>query len=264
MDRPQQADVARTEAIPHTIPESQSERREQRIPMKHIGIAGITIPGSLLCIETIVEASYQHFGRKSLIHPQITYTNPPLADINPPIHAKQWDVVARDLLNSMEILHKAGADFVIIPSNAPHYAIKQVQAESPIPVVSIVDVTVDEAQKRGFKKVGILGVDVTMSDGLYEQPLRNKGIEPATLSPVRQKELNDLIFSEIIEGKPTPETRVKMKRFIQELKDVGCDSFIAGCTEIPTVITSEKDSPLPFIDTTRLLAQKAFEMALEE
>lgn len=257
IDRPRLHEITRTQ----TLHGAQPERRELRHPMKHIGIAGITVPGSLLCIDTIVETSYQYFGRKSLMHPPITYTNPPLADINPPIHAKEWDTVADDLLKSMNILKAAGADFAIIPSNAPHYAIRKVQAESPIEVMSIVDVTVNEAVKRGFQKTGILGVGITMSDGLYEQPLRDKGIEPTTLSSERQKELNDLIFAEIIQGKPNTQTAEKMRTFIQELKDMGCDSFIAGCTEIPVVITSEEESPLPFIDTTRLLAQKAFAKA---
>lgn len=227
--------------------------------MKHIGIAGITVPGSLLCIDTIVAESYKHFGADSMIHPRITYTNPPLNEIETPMVEKDWKQVAADLLESVEILHKAGVDFVIIPSNSPHYAIKEVQDKAPIPVMSIVEVTVKECKKRGFKKVGILGVNVTMSDRLYEKPLKDLGIEPVHLSPERQKTVSDLIYDEIIIGKPTPETASKLKVFIQELKDMGCDSFIAGCTEIPVVITNEDESPLPFIDTTRQLAKKAFE-----
>lgn len=197
-----------------------------------------------------------------MIHPQITYTNLPLSEINPPIHAKDWDQVARDLLRSLDILKKAGADFAVIPSNSPHYAIDKVKKKSPIPIISIVDVTIAECQRRGFRKVGILGVGVTMSDGLYAKPLGKVGIKSVTLSPERQKDINDLIFHKIIQGKPTAKTTIKMKAFINELKDMGCNSFIAGCTEIPVVIKSENDSPLPFIDTTRLLAKKAFEEAI--
>src|SRR5260221_7827527 len=103
-----------------------------------------------------------------------------------------------------------------------------------------------------------------MSDGLYAKPLEEVGIQPFVLSLQRQKQVNDVIYNEIIKGKPTAQTAEKMKIFIQELKDMGCDSFIAGCTEIPVVIKSEADSPLPFIDTTRLLAKKALEYAIGE
>ncbi len=241
----------------------QAERREIRRPMKHIGIAGVTIPGALLCIETIMNESYKYFGETTLIHPQITYSNLPLNEINPAIHSKDWDVVAEKLLESLELLDRSGVDFALIPSNSPHYAIKKVQELSPIPVMNIVDITVEECKRRGFNMVGVLGVDVTMSDGLYEDALKKVGIKSLTLSPTRQKQLNDLIFKDIIEGSPTSETTSKMLHFIQELKDMGCDAFIAGCTEIPVVITSEEQSPLPFIDTTRLLAKKAFELAAD-
>jgi len=231
--------------------------------MKHIGIAGITVPGALLCIDTIVEESYKHFGQGSLTHPRITYTQPPTDEIDKPFETKDWKQVGKDLLDSINRLRKAGADFAIIPSNSPHYAIKDIQATSPIPVMSIVDITIAECQRRGFKKVGILGVGVTMSDGLYASPLREIGIEPVVLSVQKQKNVNDLIYNEIIKGKPTKETGNKMRVFIQELKNMGCDAFIAGCTEIPVIITNESDSPLPFVDTTRLLARKAFEEAIK-
>jgi aspartate racemase len=230
--------------------------------MKHIGVAGITIPGSLLCIDAIVEESYKHFGQDSGKHPRITYTNPSLSEIDPPIIGKQWDKVAEDLIASVDILAKAGADFIIIPSNSPHYAVPEVQRKSPVEVLSIVDITVEECQRRGFKKVGILGVSVTMSDGLYEAPLRAVGIEPLTPAPADQQGINDLLHSEVIHGKPTSETASRMRTFIQKLKDAGCDAFIAGCTEIPVVIASEEESPLPFVDTTRLLAKRAFAKAI--
>ncbi len=230
--------------------------------MKHIGIAGITVPGALLCIDTIVSESYKNFGQDSLKHPRITYTQPPSDEIDKPFDTKDWNQVGQDLIDSIERLHKAGVDFVIIPSNSPHYAIKKVQNGSPIPVMSLVDITVAECQKRGFKKVGILGVGVTMSDGLYSTPLEAIGIQPIVPPSEKQQEINDVIYAEIIKGKPTEATKQKMVAFIQELKDMGADSFIAGCTEIPIVITDESESPLPFIDTTRLIAKKAFEEAI--
>jgi len=98
--------------------------------LKHIGVASITVPGALLCIDSIVEESYHHFGKASKIHPHITFTQPPLNEIENLLAEKDWDQVAQCLLASIEILYKAGVDFVLIPSNAPHYAIKQVQDKS--------------------------------------------------------------------------------------------------------------------------------------
>src|SRR5260221_2669114 len=196
--------------------------------MKHIGIAGITVPGALLCIDTILEERYKHVEEGSLIPPHITYTQPPTNEIEVPFEKKDWDQVGEDLLNSITILAKAGVDFAIIPSNSPHYAIKKILSQSSIPILNLVELVVKECQERGFKKTWILGVGVTMSDGLYAKPLEEVGIQPFVLSLQRQKQVNDVIYNEIIKGKPTAQTAEKMKIFIQELKDMGCDSFIAG------------------------------------
>jgi aspartate racemase len=98
---------------------------------------------------------------------------------------------------------------------------------------------------------------------LYDEPLKKVGIEPVVLSAERQNDVDELIYSEIIHRKPDVATTTKMQVFIDELKALGCDAFIAGCTEIPVVIASEADSALPFIDTTRLLARKAFKEAIQ-
>ena len=80
--------------------------------LKHIGVASITVPGALLCIGTIVEESYNHFGKASKNHPHITFTQPPLNEIENLLAEKDWDQVAQCLLASIEILYKAGVDFV--------------------------------------------------------------------------------------------------------------------------------------------------------
>jgi aspartate racemase len=46
------------------------------------------------------------------------------------------------------------------------------------------------------------------------------------------------------------------------LKDDGCDAVILGCTELPLVM-SDANSPLPTLDSTRLLARAALRRAVE-
>jgi aspartate racemase len=161
------------------------------------------------------------------------------------------------LLESVDVLARAGADFAVIPSNAPHFAIDRIQRAAKIPVVSIVAVTVAECVRRGFHTVGVLGVNTTVENGLYDVPLRDAGMVPMQLSTTRQHELDRLLHDEVINGPQTPTTHGRMIGFINDLMEVGCDSFIAGCTEIPVIITGEDEAPLPFVDTTRLLAHVA-------
>lgn len=226
--------------------------------MKHIGILWVTVPGSLLCINTIVDKGSQYFGSEAMQHPLFTYINPPLWDSEHLYEKKDrkwlWDF----LTPYAEKLFHAGADFVIIPSNSAHYALPFIT--SPIPVMSIVDITVQQCIKMWAKKVWILGVSATMSDGLYEVPLIANNIQVSIPNATEQQFLNDLIYRDIICGKPTEQTTHKMNHIIMSLKHQWCDMFIAWCTEIPLIL--DQNCPLEFIDTTRLLAQKAFEFAL--
>lgn len=237
------------------------ERNEKKRTPGHIGVAGVTIPGTLLCIEEIVAESARLQGRPGA-HPRITMTNPAHERMEARMLAHDWEGVAQLLLESVDVLAQAGADFAVIPSNAPHFGIEQVQDEAAIPVVSIVEVTVAECVHRGFHAVGVLGVNTTVDNGLYDEPLRAAGMVPVRLSEARQYELDQLLHDEVINGPQTPTTHEHMVDLINDLVDAGCDSFIAGCTEIPVVITTEDESPLPFVDTTRLLAHVAARRAL--
>ena len=72
--------------------------------------------------------------------------------------------------------------------------------------------------------------------------------------------MNNVLCNYVIPGNPTNQTTQEVLQVIQQLKERGCDAVILGCTELPIIVTKE-NSPLPFIDTTRLLAKKAFEYA---
>jgi len=126
--------------------------------------------------------------------------------------------------------------------------------------MSIVDLVIQECQNKWYQKIWILGVSATMSDGLYEYPLRDHGFDVCLLSGEDQQALNDLIYNDIIKSLPTQFTRDRMLIYVQKLQEMWCDSFVAGCTEIPLVL--DDACPLPYIDTTRLLAQKAFEFTI--
>ena len=46
-----------------------------------------------------------------------------------------------------------------------HMVFEELEKVSPIPLVSIVEATLDEAKKRGYKRVLLLGTKATMEDG---------------------------------------------------------------------------------------------------
>ena len=229
--------------------------------VKHIGIVGVTAEGASLCYKTICSEASKIMGPNN--HPEISLHNHSFHRILDPFLRKDWPVVAKLISDSVNKVASCGADFAIIPGNSVHFAFDEIKKESQIEVMSIVEVAARECRDKGYKKVGILGVGLTMSGGLFNKSLDKYGIVPVAPNEHGQKIVNDTIYNEIVQAKTAKDTPQKIIKVINSLKKQGCDAVILGCTELPLVI-SEENSPLPFIDTTRLLARKALEYALEK
>lgn len=226
---------------------------------KHIGIIAVTAPGAALCYQAIVSESEKILGTKH--HPSISLFHPPFYETYEAHQRRDWKTVEKILLDSIRRVALSGADFVIMPANATHYAHAAVAKKSPIPFLSLVDITVQEARRRRFKKAAILGVDITMTDGLYVKPLEGVGIEPFTPPRKDQEVIKDIIHTELITNKPTPQGTQKLIALLRTYQSAGCDVALLACTELPIVLNAD-NSPIPVIDTTRLLATKAVEISL--
>jgi aspartate racemase len=226
---------------------------------KTIGIVGLTAEGASLCYRTIVSESARLLGTD--VHPPIVLHNPSLHLTNDVLRRRDWPGLGALVIDSISKLVSIGAEIIIMPANAAHYAASYFLAASPVPFLSIVEVSANACVARGFKRVAILGIGITMSDGLYEQPLRERGIEAVIPTSEEQATVNRVIFEEIIPMRATSETSRQIVEVIRRLKARGADAVILGCTELPIVIT-EANSPLPFVDTTRLLAHEALKYAL--
>ncbi|HLC59821.1 MAG TPA: amino acid racemase [Candidatus Nanoarchaeia archaeon] len=228
---------------------------------KHIGIVGVTSEGASLCYRTICSEASKIMGLNH--HPEISIHNHSFNEILEAQNKRDFPVVAKIIADSIKKLYSSGADFIIIPSNSVHFAFNEIEKNSPIPVLSIVEIAAKECKGKNYRKVGILGVGMTMSDGLFNEELKKYNITPVNPNQHGQKIVNDVIYQEIVPSKTTVNTIQKIIEVINSLKKQGCDAVILGCTELPLVI-NRKNSPLPFIDTTRLLAKKALEYALEK
>lgn len=227
---------------------------------KHIGIVGITSEGTSLCYKTICSEASKTMGLNH--HPEISLHNQSFHIFFEPFSKKDWKGLAKIINNSIVKLAASGADFAIIPANSVHFAFNEIEKISSIPILSRVEITAKECEEKGYKKVGVLGVGMTMSDGLFDKSLNKYGIKSVAPNKHEQKIVNDTIYNEIVPAKTTKDTAQKIIQVINSLKKQGCDAVILGCTELPLII-NEKNSPLPFIDTTRLLAGKALEFALK-
>lgn len=222
--------------------------------MKHIGIVNITTAGTCLCVNELVNETI----RRGLgdDHPEFTLHGFPFIKyLNTAFNDKNWQATAEIVTESINKLKKCGTDFIIIPCNTIHYCISTIQLRSPLPVLDLVDLTVKECLRRGFKKVGVLGTKLTIKDRLFNAKLEHCGITP--IIPAQEIcDQTQCLIEEIIEGKVN-----SIEHLIVDIKSLNCDALILGCTELPTVL-NEKNLGIPVIDTTRLLAHKALDYAM--
>ncbi|PWT89432.1 MAG: aspartate racemase [Acidobacteria bacterium] len=226
---------------------------------KHIGIVGCSAEGAALCYRTICLEGAEYLGMHS--HPEVTLHTHPLSEYMKFIYEDRWDGVANLMLSSAEKLKKAGAEFLICPDNTIHQAFEHMLSRSPLPWLHIAVEVAREASGQKMKHLGILGTRYLMEGPVYPGKLSAMGIKYTFPDEPRRKRINSIIFDELVNGKFTEESHSYFHHLIDELRDQGCDGVVLGCTEIPLIV-SPKESSLPTLDSTRLLARAALLNAL--
>lgn len=228
---------------------------------KHIGIVACSSEGAALCYRTICLEGAKYLGKHA--HPEVTMHNYPLSEYMKYIEADDWEGVANLMVSSAEKLARVGADFVICPDNTIHQAFDLVVERSPLPWLHIAEEVAKEAVSKGFKKLGILGTRYLVESPVYPEKLKAVGIDYVLPEPDERERINDIIFDELVNGIFLDESRRYFVEVIERLKEEGCDAVVLGCTEIPLIVTPEV-SPLPTLDSTRILARAALRKAVGE
>jgi aspartate racemase len=162
---------------------------------------------------------------------------------------------------SVERLARAGADFFVCPDNTAHMALEQRGEDLALPGLHIAEVVADRAARDGRTRVGVLGTRYLMDGPVYPRAFAGRGIA-AEVPEARDRQIIDaIIFEELLNGVFTAGSRQEYVRVIEQLAARGCDAVALVCTEIPLLVTPGA-SPLPTLDSTRLLARAAFDVAV--
>ncbi len=222
--------------------------------MLHIGIVACSAEGAALCYRTICLEGEERLGPHN--HPEASMHSHPFARYVKCFEARDWAGVAELMLSSAEKLARAGADFLIAPANTVHEAFDLVERRSPRPWLHIAVEVANEARRRGCRRLGVLGSKSLMEGPVYREKLAAAGIEHRVPAAEQRERVHRIIFDELVKAQFLPRTRAYLIELIRGLKDDGCDAVVLGCTEIPLLLT-EESSPLPMLDSTRLLARAA-------
>ena len=228
---------------------------------QHIGIVACSAEGAALCYRTLCAEGAALLGPHA--HPEISMHTHSLADYVACLERGDWQGVGELMLASADKLARIGADFLICPDNTIHQALPWVEARSPLPWLHIAETVAAEAVSRGFKRLGVTGTRWLVDSEIYPEKLAARGLEYRRPNAAERDETNRIIMDELVYGVFKPDSVATYQRVIRRMKEEeGCDAVILGCTEIPLII-NDSNSPLPTLDSTRLLAQAALRRAVQ-
>lgn len=230
-------------------------------PMTHIGILAHSTGGAALCFLSYCQEGYRRTGRNE--HPDATLDYIAFGASMPAWDAGDHATVRSTLAVSVDRLARAGAGFFVCPDNTAHLALEAPGPDLALPGLHIADAVADQAAADGRTRVGVLGTTYTMGSSLYPTALAARGIAAEVPDAADRETVNRIIFDELVNDVFTEESRTEYVRVIERLAARGCDAVALVCTEIPLLITPEV-SPLPALDSTRLAARAAYEVAVGE
>jgi aspartate racemase len=244
---------------PHARPAPSIHARYERAVPRHVGIVACSSEGAALCYRTICLEAAARMGEH--FHPEVSLHGHALGAYVALLRSGDWDGVARLMLSSAEKLARAGADFLVCPDNTIHQALPLVEARSPRPWLHIARAVAAEAARTARARVGVLGTRYLMEGPVYPAALAARGLEHAIPDERDRARVDAIIFGELVKGVVRDASRAELVAVVERLRGRGCDAVALGCTELPLILSPE-DSPLPALDSTRLLARAAIEEAL--
>lgn len=229
---------------------------------QHIGIVGCSAEGAALCYRTLCTEGAALLGRPHA-HPEVTLHTPSLADYVGCLDRNDLQGVADLMLASAHKLARAGADFLICPDNTIHQAMDRVLPHSPLPWLHIAEVVAAEAAVRGHRRLALTGTRWLVDSSVYPDALQAQGLQWVRPTEAERSEINRIIMDELMPGIIRPEGVALFQQIIARMqREEGCDAVVLGCTEIPLIL-SDANSPLPTLDSTRLLARAALRRAVQ-
>ncbi len=227
---------------------------------QHLGIVACSAEGAALCYRTFCVEGAQLLGPHD--HPEVSMHTHSLAEYVKCIDRNDWEGVGALMLSSANKLAAVGADFLICPDNTIHQALPLIESRSPLPWLHIAEVVAGEAAHRGFRRLALTGTRWLVESEVYPEKLAARGLQCVRPEPAERAEINRIIMDELVYSVFKPEAVATFQSIIGRMKDGGCDAVILGCTEIPLIV-NDANSPLPTLDSTRLLARAALRRAVQ-
>jgi aspartate racemase len=220
--------------------------------MRTVGIIGGIAPESTIAYYRQILAAYRE-RKADGSYPSIIINSIDLTRLLDLVGADELDQLVDYLLDELQKLSHAGADFGLLASNTPHIVFEEISRQSPIPLISIVEVTCQAAKTQGLKKLGLFGTRSTMQGRFYPETFSREGIALVVPDAKDQAYIHDRYMSELVKGIFLPETRQQLLAIVDRLKEQeSIEGLILGGTELPLILPESRACGISVLDTTRI------------
>jgi aspartate racemase len=229
------------------------------VTYKHVGIMAVSYEGAALGYREFCAESERRLGGHH--HPEVSMHTNDLGMLMELTALDRWDEIAEWMCVSADKLASIGAEVLICPDNTVHQSIDLIRDRLPLPFLHIADVVADEAQRRGYRSVGLTGTRWLMEGPVYPARFAARGIGCVVPSEEQRIRIHGIITSELVYGIVTDPSLQYLQSVVRDLAREGCDAVALSCTELPLAL-NDGNSPLPVLDSTRLLARAAVDYAM--
>lgn len=219
--------------------------------MKKLGLVGGMGPESTIpYYHDIVYGVQEALGES--IFPELSIESVNVFNVLKLCDEKKYDELTEYLMGAINNLAKSGAEFAALSANTPHIVFDRLKEQSPIPLISIVEATCEEAKHRKLKKIGLLGTIFTMTGEFFKAPFAKNGIQVVIPTKSEMGIINEKISTELELGIVKEETLLFFQNVINRMKsENGIEAIVLGCTELPLLLNDEVSS-VPCLDTMQI------------
>lgn len=171
-------------------------------------------------------------------------------------------LVRNQLIHGVKTLESWGANFIVLPCNTIHYFIKEMRSSIHIPIISIIESTIETVETSGFNKIGILSSSSTRILKLYSDPFKDKKFNAYIPSEKEQEKVDSVVLKAMGGTQGIKEIKI-LEKIMRRMLSKGAQGIILGCTELPLAI-SQKDTKIKLFNTINILAEYAVDEAYKK
>lgn len=173
----------------------------------------------------------------------------------------RWQEAGESLAAAARSLEAAGAEFLVLCTNTMHKVSHAIETSVRVPLLHIADATAQEAMSQGLRKIGLIGTRFTMEEPFYRERLERHGLTVLVPDDAEMELVHRVIYDELCLGAIRSESRAAYYAIMDRLRQRGAEAIVLGCTEVGLLV-SGSDYGIPLLDTTRIHAKHAVDLAL--